>query len=79
MVYEESLSRLIHEFKKMPSIGIKTAQRLAFYVLRISKEDARRLADAIIEIKEKIRNCSVCGNITESEICNICRNRLMYV
>ncbi|MBN2373034.1 recombination protein RecR [bacterium] len=74
MVYEESLSNLINEFKKMPSIGIKTAQRLAFYVLRISKEDACRLADAIIEIKEKIRNCSVCGNITESEICNICRN-----
>ncbi len=74
MVYEESLSRLIHEFKKMPSIGAKTAQRLSFYILRISEKEARNLAEAIIEIKKRIRYCSICGNITESEICPICRN-----
>lgn len=74
MVYEESLSRLIQEFKKMPSIGMKTAQRLAFYILRISEADAFRLAEAIIETKKRIKNCSVCGNITESEVCPICRN-----
>jgi recombination protein RecR len=74
VVYEASLSKLIQEFKKMPSIGAKTAQRLAFHVLRISEEEARSLAEAIIEIKKKIRHCSVCGNITESEVCPICRN-----
>jgi recombination protein RecR len=74
VIHEESLSRLIQEFKKMPSIGIKTAQRLAFYVLRISEEEARSLAEAIIQIKKKIRHCSICGNITESEICPICKN-----
>ena len=74
MVYEESLSRLIQEFKKMPSIGMKTAQRLAFYILRISESEASKLAEAIIEIKKRIKNCSICGNITESEVCPICRN-----
>jgi recombination protein RecR len=74
MIYEESLSRLIQEFKKMPSIGMKTAQRLAFYILRISESEASKLAEAIIEIKKRIKNCSICGNITESEVCSICRN-----
>lgn len=74
MVYEESLSRLIQEFKKMPSIGAKTAQRLAFYILRISEEEAGKLADAIVETKKRIRHCSICGNITESDVCPICRN-----
>ncbi len=74
MVYEESLSRLIQEFKKMPSIGMKTAQRLAFYILRISETEALKLAEAIVEIKKRIKNCSICGNITESEVCPICRN-----
>jgi len=74
VVHEESLARLIQEFKKMPSIGAKTAQRLAFYILRISSEEAERLAQAIIELKRRIRHCSICGNITESDICSICRN-----
>ena len=74
MFYEESLSRLIREFKKMPSIGAKTAQRLAFYVLRISENEAQSLAEAIIETKKRIKYCTLCGNITESEICPICRN-----
>jgi len=74
VVYEASLSKLIQEFKKMPSIGTKTAQRLAFYILRISEAEASKLADAIIEIKKKIKYCSICGNITESEVCPICRN-----
>ena len=74
MFYEESLSRLIREFKKMPSIGSKTAQRLAFYILRISEDEARSLAEAIIETKQRIKYCTICGNITESEICPICRN-----
>lgn len=74
MAHEESLARLIQEFKKMPSIGSKTAQRLAFYILRISPEEAERLAHAIIELKKRIRHCSICGNITESDTCLVCRN-----
>ncbi len=74
MANEDSLSRLITEFKKMPSIGMKTAQRLAFYILRIPEEEAYKLAQAIIALKKNLRNCSICGNIAETDICAICGN-----
>jgi len=74
MLYSEALTRLINEFKKMPGIGQKSAQRLAFYVLRISKAEAQKLARAIVELKERIRHCSICGNITEVDPCPICRD-----
>jgi len=69
-----ALEDLIKEFKKMPGIGLKTAQRLSFYVLRISKQEADKLAKAIIRVKELIGHCSVCGNITEQDPCEICAN-----
>jgi recombination protein RecR len=69
-----ALEDLIKEFKKMPGIGLKTAQRLSFYVLRISKQEADKLAKAIIQVKELIGHCSVCGNITEQDPCEICAN-----
>lgn len=58
----------------MPGIGLKTAQRLSFYVLRVSKQEADKLARAICQVKEKVRYCSICGNITEQEPCEICSN-----
>ena len=69
-----ALEDLIKEFKRMPGIGLKTAQRLSFYVLRISKQEADKLAKAIIQVKELIGHCSVCGNITEQDPCEICAN-----
>ena len=69
-----ALEDLIKEFKKMPGIGLKTAQRLSFYVLRISKQEGDKLAQAIIQVKELIRHCSICGNITEQDPCEICAN-----
>jgi recombination protein RecR len=63
---------LIDDLKHLPGIGQKTAQRLAFYLLRIPAEDALGLADAIREAKEKIRECSVCGNITDMDACLYC-------
>ncbi|MGA1876268.1 MAG: recombination mediator RecR [bacterium] len=69
-----ALDDLTAEFKKMPGIGLKTAQRLSFYVLRISKQEADKLARAICQVKEKVRYCSICGNITEQEPCEICSN-----
>ncbi|MGA1824342.1 MAG: recombination mediator RecR [bacterium] len=72
MQQEDSITRLINEFKKMPSIGLKTAQRLAFYILRLEISEAQKLADAIMHVKEKIRYCSICGNITENDPCFIC-------
>ena len=72
--YAKPLARLIEEFSKMPGIGPKTAQRLAFYILKNSRENATNLAKAIIEAKEKIKYCSICGNITDKDICEICQS-----
>jgi recombination protein RecR len=68
----DAVERLIHEFEKMPSIGRKSAQRLAFYVLQLPPEEAHALSQAITDVKEKIRRCTVCGNATEAERCSIC-------
>lgn len=66
------VARLIDEFAKLPGIGPKTASRLAYYVLRGSGDDAKSLAEAILEVKEKIRLCSACFNTTEADPCQIC-------
>jgi recombination protein RecR len=66
------VARLIDEFAKLPGIGPKTASRLAFYVLRTPREEATALAEAILEVKERIRLCSICFNITETDPCSIC-------
>ncbi len=70
----QSLERLIREFSKLPGIGRKTAQRLAFWVLKRDPKEVRELADAIREAREKVRACSICFNITESDPCEICRS-----
>ena len=68
----QPVARLIDEFAKLPGIGPKTASRLAFYLLRGSREEATALAEAILDMKERIRLCSTCFNITESDPCAIC-------
>lgn len=68
----EPVSKLIDEFAKLPGIGPKTASRLAYFILRSSRDDAIGLADAILEVKEKIVLCSICFNITEHDPCVIC-------
>jgi len=70
--YAQPLHRLIEELKKIPGIGAKTAQRIAFFVLSLPQEDADRLAEAIREAKRKIFYCSVCNNITHVDPCEIC-------
>lgn len=68
------VERLIEEFARLPGIGQKTAQRLAFHVLDMSKEDAQRFADAIMQAKNTVFTCKICQNLTDSEICPICSN-----
>lgn len=68
------LENLINELTKLPGIGRKTAQRLAFFILTMSEEDAKGISKAIIEVKEKARFCKECFNITEHEVCDICSN-----
>ncbi len=66
------VARLIEEFAKLPGIGPKTAQRLTFHLLRSSKEEAASLAEAILDMKEKVGFCSTCFNISENSVCGIC-------
>ncbi|HKG22679.1 MAG TPA: recombination mediator RecR [Blastocatellia bacterium] len=72
--YAEPVTRLIDELKRLPGVGHKSAQRLAFHLLRVAREDTDRLIDAINEVKEKIILCSVCNNITDVDPCRYCAN-----
>ena len=67
-----ALEKLIEQFQKMPSIGRKTAQRMAFHVLDLTDEQAKEFADAIIDAHTKIHHCSLCHNLTENELCPVC-------
>lgn len=68
------LSRLIEQFERLPGIGSKSAQRLAYYVLGLSDDGVRELSDAILDAHKKIHYCKVCCNLTDEELCPICRN-----
>lgn len=72
--YARPLARLIGELEKLPGIGPKSAQRMAYHILRASRADAEALATAILEVKQKIRFCSECFNFAEEETCEICRD-----
>lgn len=74
MEYAKPLAKLIRELEKMPGIGPRSAQRLAFYILRLPTEEARALAEAILEVKERITTCKRCFNFTDEELCPICRS-----
>lgn len=69
-----TLQRLIEQFERMPGIGHKSAQRLAFYVLNMKKEEAEAFSKAILEAHEKIKKCSCCCNLAEEELCPICKS-----
>ena len=71
-MYPQPIERLVNELAKLPGIGRRTAQRLAFHILRASAEDANALADAIKDVKDKIVLCEVCFNLAEGPLCRIC-------
>src|SRR5436305_13997313 len=70
--YAEPVTKLIDEFKRLPSIGQKSAQRLAFHILRASETDVERLIQALREVKERISECSICNNLTDVNPCRFC-------
>ncbi len=74
-VFIEPIGRLINEFSKLPGVGAKTAQRFAYKVVNMSLDEATGFADAIINVKKNVHYCKVCGNFSEGEICEICKNR----
>ena len=71
-VYTKTLNRLIEEFGKLPGVGPKTAERLAFFILKASSQEAMALAKAISDVKNKIKRCEICYNLCEERICQIC-------
>jgi recombination protein RecR len=73
-MFEAPVQKLIDELARLPGIGRKSAQRLAFHILHIEETDARRLADAIVEMRTTVQLCSRCFNITDSDECSICRD-----
>lgn len=72
--YPECVVRLIEEFGRLPGIGRRSAERLAFFVLKSNEPDAMRLAQAVIDVKRRIRHCSTCWNLTDADPCPICRS-----
>jgi len=68
------LQRLIEEFRRLPGIGQKSAQRIAFFVLRNSRDDAARLAQAMLDVKDNLGICAECNNISDGELCSYCRD-----
>ena len=69
------MTRLIHELSKLPGVGPKTAQRLAFYILTLSEDEVGKIAEALVTAKHKIGFCEVCGHLTETSPCAICENQ----
>ena len=74
MAYEGPIQELIDELARLPGIGPKSAQRLAFYLVKAPVQDARRLAEAIVGAKERVRFCRECFSVSEGELCRICRD-----
>lgn len=74
-VYTGPITRLIEEFSKLPGVGRKTAQRLAFHVINMNTNDVEALSKAIIEAKREIKYCSVCCNISDNDMCSMCANK----
>src|SRR5213078_2753544 len=72
LVFSPSVDNLVAQLTRLPGIGTRTAQRLAFHLLRVPKDEALALAAAIVEVKERVRFCRECGNLTEEEVCAIC-------
>ncbi|EMY35691.1 recombination protein RecR [Arthrobacter crystallopoietes BAB-32] len=73
-MYEGAVQELIDELGRLPGIGPKSAQRIAFHILEADPEDMKRLSGAITNVKERVKFCTICGNVSEQETCNICRD-----
>ena len=70
----ETVEALVEQFTKLPTIGRKTAQRLAAYVLKMPREDVVELARALVAVKDKVRYCAICGNVSDEDLCGLCTN-----
>ena len=73
-MYSPAVENLVSQLTRLPGVGSRTAQRLAFHLLRVPKDEAAALAGAIADVKERVRFCTECGNLTEEDVCDICRD-----
>ena len=73
-MYEGVVQELIDELSRLPGVGPKSAQRIAFYLLQSDDDQAKKLAEVLLEVKERVRFCEICGNVSEEDRCNICRD-----
>lgn len=73
-LYPERLNKLIEEFQKLPAIGRKSAERLAMAIVDRDIDSVREFSDSLIDVKENIKHCKICGNLTEDEVCDICKD-----
>ena len=71
----EVIQKLINRFRKLPNVGYKTAQRYAYAIVDMDEHEAKDFADMVLEVKKQVRYCTVCGNFSDSEICNLCERR----
>jgi recombination protein RecR len=77
MIFPKALEELIEEFKKLPGVGRKTAERYSLHVInKLDKEEVHQFSQALSEAKDKLHHCSVCGNLTDEEVCSICKDEL---
>ena len=74
-VYIEPIGKLINEFTKLPGVGAKTAQRYAYKIVNMDEQEAKDFAEAILGVKKNVRYCKICGNFSEGDVCDICKNR----
>ena len=74
-VFIEPIGRLINEFSKLPGVGQKSAQRYAYKIIGMTESEAQEFAAAILNVKKKVKYCKICGNFTEEEVCDICKER----
>ena len=74
-VFIEPIGRLINEFSKLPGVGKKSAQRYAYKIIGMTESEAQEFAAAILNVKKKVKYCKICGNFTEEEVCDICKER----
>ena len=74
-VYIEPIGKLINEFSKLPGVGAKTAQRFAYRIVNMPEDEARSFAQAILDVKKNVHYCKICGNFSEGDVCDICKNR----
>ena len=75
MAYYQPLARLVAQFSKLPGVGAKTAQRYAYKLINMSVEEVEEFASALVDTKKSVHYCSVCGNYTEGDVCDICQTR----